>query len=93
MDFANSLTPTTSNANAGSLVGNRMFYTTDYMVRACCDLLIDGLSVNEIFTEGSSWVKLRDIRKNVLLKNPEYGVYQWPKCWSFHPFIPRHFLF
>jgi hypothetical protein len=32
IDFANSLTPTTPNANAGNLVGNRMFYAEDYMV-------------------------------------------------------------
>jgi len=34
IDFANSLTPTTPNANAGNLVGNRMFYAEDYMVGA-----------------------------------------------------------
>ncbi|KIM43567.1 polysaccharide lyase family 8 protein [Hebeloma cylindrosporum] len=32
IDFTNSLTPTTPNANAGNLVGNRMFYADDYMV-------------------------------------------------------------
>lgn len=32
INFANSLTPTTPNANAGNLVGNRMFYVEDYMV-------------------------------------------------------------
>ncbi|KAF8168065.1 polysaccharide lyase family 8 protein [Crassisporium funariophilum] len=32
INFANSLSGTTSNANAGSLQGNRMFYASDYMV-------------------------------------------------------------
>ncbi|KAF8232548.1 polysaccharide lyase family 8 protein [Tricholoma matsutake] len=33
IDFATSLKNNTSNANAGSLQGNRMFYTNDYMVQ------------------------------------------------------------
>jgi hypothetical protein len=32
IDFAASLSTEISNANAGSLYGNRMFYTNDYMV-------------------------------------------------------------
>ncbi|KDR85027.1 hypothetical protein GALMADRAFT_52424 [Galerina marginata CBS 339.88] len=33
INFANSLSATSSNANAGKLVGNRMFYANDYMVQ------------------------------------------------------------
>ena len=32
-NFANSLSASTTNANAGKLEGNRMFYANDYMVR------------------------------------------------------------
>jgi len=31
-DFANSLSQNSATANAGDLVGNRMFFTNDYMV-------------------------------------------------------------
>jgi len=31
-DFASRLTGTFTTANAGNLLGNRMFYTSDYMV-------------------------------------------------------------
>lgn len=33
IDFSNTLSQNTSNANVGSLTGNRMFYNNDYMVR------------------------------------------------------------
>lgn len=74
IDFANSLTPTTPNANAGNLVGNRMFYAEDYMVGTF--FCIDPISLHAQFFEGPSWVKLCDICKDVLQQNQEHGVYQ-----------------
>lgn len=32
IDFANQLLPSSGNANAGGMVGNKMFYANDYMV-------------------------------------------------------------
>jgi hypothetical protein len=74
IDFANSLTPTTPNANAGNLVGNRMFYAEDYMVGTFFASIQYLFTLN--FFEGPSWVKLCDICKDVLQKNQEHGVYQ-----------------
>ncbi|KAG6850521.1 hypothetical protein H0H93_012522 [Arthromyces matolae] len=78
INFAKSLSQSAKNANAGSLEGNRMFFTSDYMVRTFKKVEFRYLiHYREL---GSSRFQLCDDAQNVLRKNAEYGMYQSPEC-------------
>jgi hypothetical protein len=69
VEFAKSLASESSTANIGNVVGNRMFYASDYMVRG------SGLKsdmVHKRLILGTSWPKLCFDSQDVFVKNTKY---------------------
>lgn len=71
--FASMLTRP-SNVNAGSLVGNRMFFASDYMVRHT--YLLGDLTYHAL---GPPWCQVCYNSQDVLEQNPKQRMCQQPK--------------
>ena len=67
--FTNDLSANTTNANAGKLVGNRMFYANDYMVHPFPQLFSRKLS---FWLPDKSWRELCDNGQDVFIEDTKH---------------------
>jgi hypothetical protein len=84
-NFARSLSVNATSANAGELIGNRMFYANDYMV---CRAVTPMSKVTQKLP-GYSRFWLCHLCQDVLDKNSKYRVHELGEC---EIFIFRHDL-
>jgi hypothetical protein len=71
INYKKDLSKKTPNANAGSLEGNRMFYTNDYMVGASEIRVIVMDSNNPCYSLGASRTELHLDTQDVVFANQE----------------------